>query len=161
VPVSDVAWLLAAYDQQRRPAETTNLPAGVHAEADGPIVRIVGQHRGFIGSPPHLDLDGAALDALIARQRDFFAARGEAVEWKTRGHDQPADLTRRLRAVGFVAEPGETVLIGVATDIAGVESALPPGVDIRRVTDDADMHRIAEMESEVWGGRIGVGWPPT
>ena len=44
--------------------------------------------------PPNLRLDGAELDAVIARQRDFFAARGQAVEWKTWGHDRPADLPR-------------------------------------------------------------------
>jgi hypothetical protein len=37
--VPDAASLLAAYDDQLRPAEATNLPPGVHAEVDGPIVR--------------------------------------------------------------------------------------------------------------------------
>ncbi len=32
---------LLAYDDQVRPAETSNLPAGVHSEADGPVIRIV------------------------------------------------------------------------------------------------------------------------
>jgi hypothetical protein len=80
VGVSGVASLLAAYDDQLRPAERTKLPLDVHAEVDGPIVRIVGQHRGFISSPRDLGLDSMALDALIARQRNFFAARAEAVE---------------------------------------------------------------------------------
>jgi hypothetical protein len=35
------------------------------------------------------------LDALIGRTRDFFAQRGESVEWKTYGHDR-ADLAERL-----------------------------------------------------------------
>ena len=148
----DVASLLAVYDDQLRTAETTNLTPGAHAERDGPIVRIVGQHRrGFISGPRDLGLDSEALDVLIAKQRNFFAARGEAVEWKTRAHDLPADLPQRLTASGFVAEQPETVLIGEAEDLAAMEPSLADGVTVRQVSDDADMHRIAEMASEVWG----------
>jgi GNAT superfamily N-acetyltransferase len=149
--VPDIAALLAAYDDQLRAAETTNLPPGVVAERDGPIVRVVGQHRrGFVTGPPDLGLDGPVLDALIVRQRDFFAARGEAVEWKTRGHDRPADLPARLTAAGFVAEPRETVLVGTAADLAAMAPALAEGITIRQVSEDADMHRIAELNAEVW-----------
>jgi hypothetical protein len=45
------AALLAAYDEHMRPAEVANLPAGVRTEPDGPIIRVVGQYRGFIASP--------------------------------------------------------------------------------------------------------------
>jgi hypothetical protein len=48
------------------------------------------------------------------------AARGEAVEWKTRAHDRPEDLTDRLLAAGFLPEPRETVLIGLAGQLSGV-----------------------------------------
>ncbi|MBP2326762.1 GNAT superfamily N-acetyltransferase [Kibdelosporangium banguiense] len=148
----DIATLLAAYDDQLRPAETTNLPPGAYAEPDGPIVRVVGQHRrGFVSGPRDLGIEGADLDALIARQRDFFAARGEAVEWKTRGHDLPADLPERLTAAGFVAEQRETVLIGSAVQLSALDLSLPDGVTIREVTEDAGMHRIAGMACEVWG----------
>ncbi|WP_433259992.1 GNAT family N-acetyltransferase [Actinosynnema sp. CS-041913] len=151
--MTDTASLLAAYDDQLRTAETTNLPPGAHAERDGPIVRVVGQRRrGFVTGPPDLGVDGAALDALIARQREFFAARGEAVEWKTRGHDLPAELPERLVAAGFVAEQPETVLIGETAELAALESAPESaGITVREVTADADLHRIAEMTSEVWG----------
>jgi GNAT superfamily N-acetyltransferase len=144
--------LLAAYDEQLRPAETRNLTPGAVAEHDGPIVRVVGQHRrGFVSGPRDLGVAGAVLDALIARQRDFFAARGEAVEWKTRGHDLPGDLPERLVAAGFVAEPRETVLICPAGDLAAMMPRLAEGITVREVSDDADMHRIAELNAEVWG----------
>ena len=124
---------------------------GVTAERDGPIVRLVGQHRGFISSPSNLGVDGAELVALIARQRDSFAARGEAVEWRTRGYDQPATLVTRPRAHGFVAEEQETVLVGLAEEMTSHPVALPEAVVLRRTTDERDMHRIAAMESAVWG----------
>ncbi|GGP76808.1 GNAT family N-acetyltransferase [Saccharothrix coeruleofusca] len=144
--------LLAVYDDQVRTAEITNLPPGAHAERDGPVVRVVGQHRrGFVSGPRDLGLDGAELDALIARQRDFFAARGEAVEWKTRGHDLPADLPRRLVAAGFTAEQPETVLIGETGELAAADPAPISGVTVREARSESDMLRIAEMASEVWG----------
>ena len=39
-------------------------------------------------------------------------------EWKTRGHDWPADLGERLEAHALVAEPVETVMIGEASALA-------------------------------------------
>ncbi|MDN3356657.1 hypothetical protein [Actinomadura sp. DC4] len=72
------------------------------------------------------------------------------MEWKVRGHDRPADLTGRLRAADFVPGEQETVMIGLAGELAG-DPVLPDGVRLRRVTAEAHMHRIAAMESAVWG----------
>ena len=147
--MTDIDELLCAYDEQMRGAPTTP-PTGVAYEQDGPLLRIVGQYRGFVSSPRDTGLRGAELDRLIRRQRDYFAARGEAVEWKIRGHDRPADLVDRLRAAGFVPEEQETVMIGLAREMAG-EPVLPDDIRLRQVTADADMRRIAAMESAVWG----------
>ena len=145
----DTDALLAAFDAQAR-AEPPNPPPGIRYEHDGPVLRVVGAARGFISAPPDTGLRGAELDRLIARQRDYFTGRGEAVEWKTYAHDQPPDLVARLRAAGFVAEDLETVLVGRTEQMA-----TPPGstggVVLRQVTADADMRRIADMESAVWG----------
>lgn len=150
LPVTDTEILLAAYDDRMRGAPPTP-PAGVTYEQDGPLLRIVGGFRGLVSGPRSLGVHGAELDRLIARQRDYFAARGEAVEWKTRSHDDPADLIDRLRGAGFVPEEQETVLVGRAADMAVRQPVLPEGVTLRRVTADADMRRIAAMESVVWG----------
>ena len=140
--------MLAAFDAQAR-AEPPDPPPGVWHEQDGPVLRVVGQERGFVSAPPDTGLRGADLDQLIARQRDYFARRGEAVEWKTYGHDQPPDLTGRLRAAGFAPEDEETVLVGLTTQMAA-EPVLPDGVVLRQVTAEADMRRIAALESAVW-----------
>lgn len=142
--------LLAAYDDQLRPAEWTNLPPGAHAEWDGPVVRVVGEHVGFVSGPADLGVDGPALAAVIARQRDFFAARAEGVEWKTRGHDRPAGLPELLLAAGFVAEPRETVLIAATAELQA-DAEPPAGVTVREARDEADLHRVAALSSEVWG----------
>lgn len=140
--------LRAAYDAQLR--GVTPPGGSARIETDGPLTRVVGWHRGFVTGPRDLGVYGAELDTLIARQRDFYAARGEAVEWKTRSHDLPADLTDRLTAAGFVAEDSETVLIGRSADLAA-DPVLPGGVTLRRVTAGSDLRRIAAMESTVWG----------
>ncbi|MFC5826490.1 GNAT family N-acetyltransferase [Nonomuraea insulae] len=147
--MTDIDNLLTAYDEQMREAPLSP-PAGVTYERDGSLLRIVGQFRGFVSTPRDIGVRGSELDRLIARQRDYFAARDQAVEWKTREHDQPADLTDRLRAAGFIPEERETVLIGLAEEMTAAP-ALPDGVTLRRVSQDADMHRIAAMESAVWG----------
>ena len=145
--------LLTAYEAQAR-AAPPDPPAGVWNETDGPLVRVVGEERGFISAPRDTGVRGADLDRLIARQRDYFAARGEAVEWKTYDYDEPADLPARLRAAGFVPEEPETVLVAPAAAVAAVP-VLPGGVVLRQVTADADMRRIAAMESRVWDSDRG------
>lgn len=161
MPVPNIPTLLAAYDEQLRAAETRNLPPGAYAETDGPITRVIGlHHRGFVTGPPDLGLAGPDLDQLITRQRDFFGARGDSVEWKTRGHDLPTDLPERLVAAGFVAEPRETVLIGSAAELASPTTTdgvtvVVDGVTVREAVADEDMHRIAAMSSEVWDSDRG------
>lgn len=144
--------LLAAYDAQMRGVPPVR-PTGTWYEQDGPLVRIVGQFRGFVTAPQDPGVRGADLDALIARQRDYFAARGEAVEWKVRGHDAPADLPERLSAAGFVPEEQETVLIGSADDLAASSAGRPlaDGIAVRRTTAEDDLHRVGAMLSTVWG----------
>ncbi|MFG2480510.1 GNAT family N-acetyltransferase [Streptomyces fagopyri] len=143
-----ISELRIAYDAQLR--GVTPPGGSARVEKDGPLTRVVGWHRGFVTGPRDLGVCGAELDALIARQRDFYAARGEAFEWKTRAHDLPADLTDRLTAAGFVAEDSETVLIGQSADLA-TDPVLPDGVTLRRVTARSDLERIAAMEGTVWG----------
>lgn len=142
--------LLATYDAQVRTALAHREPEGVTIDWDGPLLRAVGMmHQGFVNYRDLAGLRGAELDALIARTCAFFDGRGEAFEWKTHGHDEPADLPDRLLAAGFVAEDVETVVIGRADELTE-EPALPAGVRIRQVTEPADFQRIAQLKSEVW-----------
>jgi len=147
---SPASVLLAAYDEQTRARIPHTPPAGVTYEWDGPLLRTVGLYRGFVETHRDPRVRGAQLDSLIARQRDYFAARGEAVEWKTRGHDLPADLTERLLAAGFRPEDPETVVIGETAELAA-EPVLPEGVTLRQVTEEEDLRRIAATHGEVWG----------
>jgi GNAT superfamily N-acetyltransferase len=128
----------------------------MRVEKDGPLLRWVGgKNGGFIDYRDLGGLDGAELDELIARQVRVFAERGERFEWKLHAHDKPVDLAQRLLAVGFVPEEMETVVIAPVSSVAG-EPLLPDGVELREVSERADLDRIAAMEEAIWGD--GRSW---
>ena len=149
VVMVDTEALLAAYDAQMRTPPGI-APAGVTYEYDGPVLRIVGGHVGRIRAPRDVGVTGAELDRLIARQRDYFRARGQGVEWKLRAHDRPVDLPERLAAAGFVPQEPSAVLLGFAEEVAA-EPVLPGGVVLRRVSEAGDLRRVAGQQTEVWG----------
>jgi len=143
--------LLAAYDAQLRMLIPDILPAGETVERDGPLVRFAGgPGGGYVLYRDLGGLDGPALDELIARQIDAFAATAERFEWKYHGHDLPADLPERLLASGFEREDTETVVIANVAAIAS-EPRLPDDVSLREVTERVDLERIAGLEEAVWG----------
>lgn len=144
----DTANLLAAYDAQMRMPKGT-VPTGMVYECDGPILRIVGGPVGRVRSPSDLDLYGDELHHLICRQRDFFAARGQSVEWKLRAHDLPRELPDQLIAAGFKSEKSSSVLLGLAERMA-TDPITPDGVALRWVTEPEDMYRIADYQTDVW-----------
>jgi GNAT superfamily N-acetyltransferase len=141
--------ILAAYDSQLRRLVPPAAPAGHEYQLLGPLLRVTGQRRGFIESARDLGLEGVMLDRLIVEQRDYFAGRGESVEWKTRAHDLPNDLEARLRSAGFAPEDRETVLVGETAAMAG-DPAVPEGIRVRMAGERPDLERIAAMKSEVW-----------
>jgi GNAT superfamily N-acetyltransferase len=156
MPDLDTADLLARYDDQLRAEIPDPLPEGLRVERDGPLLRFTGWASG--GGIMYRDLggiEGDGLDELIARQVRVFADRGESFEWKLHGHDRPADLAERLIAHGFVPEDLETIVIAPTAAVAGAVT-LPEGVEVREVSERADLDRIGAMEEEVWhDGRAG------
>ena len=151
----DPVALREAYDARLR-TYIPALPAGATVDTDGPLTRVT-DGDGFVTYASVAGLDSGELDALIARTRDFYAARGMAVEWKLHGHDEPADLPERLAAAGFVPDEVETVLIGLAAPLADPAPPLPDGVRLREVTERPDLDRIEDLKVAVWGGdRAGL-----
>jgi len=145
----DAAALLAAYDDQlRREAEVRR--AAVLEEA-GPSLRGVFPWGGFVTYRDLAGLEGEELDALIADTVRWFRDEHEVdrFEWKTRGHDAPADLPDRLLAHGLVAEPRETVMIGEASALA-VDVPLPDGATVERITERDDLVRLLELQETVF-----------
>ena len=146
--------LLAAYDTQLRgDAET---PSAVAVTRHGPLRLITfAGGRGFI---TYADLGGADADgvrALVAAALEHYRADEaiSSVEWKTRGHDRAPGLHAALLEHGFVAEEPESIMIGEARALA-VDVALPDGVSLRRVSDEADVRAMAAMQDEVFGDPV-------
>jgi GNAT superfamily N-acetyltransferase len=147
----DHAAVLADYDAQVRRGLRPD-GSGAVGELIGPVVRwtTVGGEgwSGIVWS----DLDADMADGVIAEQVRFFAGRGEPFEWKLYSYDRPRDLDQRLLAAGFVPEDPESLMLadaGVIADGHGV--ALPDGVRLVPVTDEAGIDLMAEVHDQVFG----------
>jgi GNAT superfamily N-acetyltransferase len=115
-----------------------------------PLTRVYYPERGFIAAPFDTGLRGPALDALISREVAAFAARGDAVEWKTYGYDEPTTLPDQLLAAGFEAEESETLMVGESDSLAGLATEVD-GVTIRETSDHRDLEAIGRLHTEIWG----------
>jgi GNAT superfamily N-acetyltransferase len=136
----DAKKALADYNAQVRRRTRADL-AGSAVEDLGNIVRwLAGPGQG-LSTITWSDLDERTAGQVIAAQRDYFAARGDGVEWKLYDYDMPADLADRLAAAGFVPDDEELMLFAEAAAIqAGV--VLPDGVRLEPVTDEAGVHAL-------------------
>ncbi|MGO8960024.1 MAG: GNAT family N-acetyltransferase [Streptosporangiaceae bacterium] len=136
----DVKKVLADYDAQVRRSTRADL-AGSSAEDLGNVVRWLAPPGQGLSTITWSGLDADTADAAIAGQRDYFAARGEGVEWKLYDYDQPANLGDRLVAAGFLPDEEELMLVAETAAIqAGV--VLPDGVRLVPVTDEAGVHAL-------------------
>jgi GNAT superfamily N-acetyltransferase len=113
------------------------------------VTRIQFTASGFVAAPSDTGLRGEALDALIVRQRDHFAALGMPVEWKTYAYDQPDDLPQRLIEAGFAPDERETLVVAEASALSGLATEVP-GVTIRETSSDDDFEAIGRLHTEVW-----------
>jgi hypothetical protein len=152
--VIDTAHLLAAYDEQlRTDAET---PSAVWVTRRRPLRLVTfSGGRGFI---TYRDLGGAdagTIRRLVGEALAHFRADPEIdrVEWKTRGHDHAPGLHEALLENGFVAGDAESIMLGEARLLA-VDVALPEGVTLRRVTEEADVRAMSAMQDEAFGGSV-------
>ena len=154
MPTESAAELLAAYDAQLRgEAEVAGAASWDRA---GPLHRAVFGRSGFVS---YESLDGVGdVDRLIAETVAHFAGlpQVEEFEWKTRGHDRPADLGERLRRAGLVAEEPETVMVGEATALAA-EVELPAEAVVRRVDQLPERNQVVAAASRMQRDVFGEG----
>lgn len=149
----DPAAVLSEYDAQVRRGLHSG-DAGSLGERAGPVVRWSMAGGGGWSGVAWSDLDAGTADAAIAEQVAYFADRGEQFEWKTYSYDQPPDLGERLIASGFVAEDAEALMVADAGRIArhdGADGALPDGVRLIEVTDEAGVELMVDVADRVFG----------
>ncbi len=148
--MTDSAAYLALYDQQlRTDAET---PSALHVQMLSTLrlVTFAGG-QGFI-TYPHFDgSETIGLADLIAPALEYFKAQPQitSVEFKTRGHDIAPGLDRQLAAHGFIAQESESIMIGPLESLVS-EEPVPPGVELRSITSEADVIAMSTMLSEVF-----------
>ncbi|WP_188901855.1 GNAT family N-acetyltransferase [Deinococcus aerophilus] len=132
----EIQTLRAVYDAQLR--EEAEMMSADAFDRAGPLWRGTFGNRGFVSYRSLDGLAGQALEGLIAQTIAHYAADPQIAffEWKTRGHDAPADLTQRLRAHGLHADDPETVMLGEARRL-DQPVHLPAGVTLRRIDDQA------------------------
>ncbi|HEX5916913.1 MAG TPA: GNAT family N-acetyltransferase [Nocardioides sp.] len=150
--------LLAAYDAQLR--TDAEMARAHEVVREGPLLWGVFDHGGFVSYRDLDGIEGGALDALIERTVAHYRDDTDvaAFEWKSRGHDRPADLGDRLVAHGLVAEPQETVMIGeaslLAVDVPLADTPEGPVV-VRRLepgpTALDDVTRMLDAQESVFG----------
>jgi GNAT superfamily N-acetyltransferase len=150
------AALLAAYDAQLR--GEAEVQGSLSWDRSGPLYRALVRRGGFV-SYDSLEEVGSveAVDGLIAETVAFYAGQPEVeeFEWKTRGHDWPAELDVLLRRHGLEPDEVETVMVGEARHLA-VDVQLPDGVSVRRVDQlpdrDALVTEASTVAAEIFGG---------
>jgi hypothetical protein len=145
----DRAGLLAKYDEQLR----TDAPSAVAVCLLGPLHLVTfpwGQ-----GWVTYRDLDGAdaaSIRRLVGGALDRFRSDPaiHEVKWKARGHDHAPGLHDALLDHGFAPRAPESVMIGTARALA-VDVPLPDGIVLRRISYEADVRRMSQMQREVFG----------
>ncbi|HEX3929138.1 MAG TPA: GNAT family N-acetyltransferase [Nocardioides sp.] len=157
MPHDERAALLAAYDAQLRGA--AEVQGAVSSDQSGPLWRALFDDGAFVS---YESLEGLGsieeVERLVAETVEHFAALPQvrSFEWKTRGHDWPAELDGLLRRHGFEPDEVETVMVGQAGHLA-VDVQLPEGVSIRRVDQLPDRAALVTEASEVAARIFGDG----
>lgn len=144
-------------DQLRGDAEIGQASS---SERAGPLWRTRFAGQGFVTYRSLDGVGGHELDQLIKDTVTYYRDVTECheFEWKTRGHDLPADLPARLVAHGLEPKEVETVMIGAAEAMA-VDVPLPDGVSVRRAGDGRDLHADLERACAMHGVVFGPGGP--
>jgi hypothetical protein len=151
------AALLAAYDAQLR--GVAEVQGAVSWDRSGPLWRALFNDGAFVSYESLEELGSVeAVEQLIAETVAYMASQPQVLEfeWKTRGHDWPAELDGLLRAHGFEPDEVETVMVGEARYLA-VDVDLPEGVTVRRVDQAPDRDEIVTEAQEVATSIFGAG----
>jgi GNAT superfamily N-acetyltransferase len=136
---------LALFDAEMRQNPVPE--AGFRVDRKGSVVRLIGAEDHCI---VYSRFSPGELAAGVAEQTEEFRARGQFLEWKVYSHDEPHDLSRWLARAGYVPKPTETLMVyDLATPLEAPE--LPPGIEIRRITDDSGLEDYVAAEQAAFG----------
>ncbi|ACQ79825.1 GCN5-related protein N-acetyltransferase [Beutenbergia cavernae DSM 12333] len=155
--LTTTAQLLAAYDDQLR-GDAAEALSAASVTWLGPLrLATYTGGRGFVTYPDLGGADEAGVAVLVADALAHYVAdaRITRVEWKTRGHDHAPGLHDVLLANGFVMDEPESIMIGEARHLA-VDTPLPDGVTLRRVSREADVRAMCEAADVAFGTHMAA-----
>lgn len=138
--------MLALFDQDQR---KDVLYPGMRQEVTPSLVRHVDTTDSHEGAIIYSDLDETNANEMIRTQVAYFESLGQDFEWKVYDYDRPSDLKERLKAVGFLVEEAEAVLV---LDLAKAPDFLwqPVRQPLRRITRPEELADIRAVEGQVW-----------
>lgn len=142
--------LLRAYDEQLR--GDAELRSAARVERIGPAA--VGFFPGgfaLVTARPPLGEAGPLVRSVLDRLRADPSV--QAVEWKTRAHDDAPGLLEALEREGLAPAEPESIMIGEAALLAA-EIVVPAGVRLRAVTAPADVRAASGMADRVFGDPV-------
>jgi GNAT superfamily N-acetyltransferase len=145
----DTAAVLAAFNEQMRRHPEAG-PAG-RVENDAQVTRIVSDDDDGWNGVIWSSITETDADAVIAAQIQRFAGASRDWEWKHYSYDQPADLSARLRAAGFVPDQPETVLVAEIAELPR-DPCPPAGVDLVPVAGQQEADALVAVHDQVFGG---------
>lgn len=150
-PMTVLEKYLRAYDGQLRTDAETPSATGVKRLGPLRLVTFLGG-RGFITYRGLGQMDEHGIIALVGQALDHFRADPSIarVEWKTRGHDHAPGLHEALLAHGFTPDEPESIMVGPLEGLCA-QVPTPPGVTLRRVTNDADVRAMSSMVDVAFG----------
>lgn len=144
--------LLALYDREQR--IDIEYP-GLQKEVAGGVVRFTGPADHDSGNFVLFSrfADKHADDA-ISEQISHYRSQHLSFEWKVYEHDSPPDLRERLIIQGFRPRDRDVVMVMNVRD-AQPRLLRPPHVDVRRLTDIAELPYLTSVLSQVYGIDFG------
>lgn len=134
--------ILDLYDRQVR-ARPRALPRLTLEQIDGTLLL-----TGLFNFVCHWDFADEDAATVVARLAARSWGGPGALTWDIYGHDRPAGLGDRLAAAGFVQEHVSTLML---MDLEVAALAMPPGIEVRRVTDQAGLRDFVRVSAEAFG----------
>jgi ribosomal protein S18 acetylase RimI-like enzyme len=152
--VTEASELLHVYDRFLRTDAETPSAIGQTRLGRLRLVTFPGG-SGFVTYPAPTAVEARQLPQLVAPALEHYRNNPsiERVEWKTRGHDRVHGLHAALLRSGFLADEPEAIMIGEAR-LLDVDVALPAGVSLRTVSEQADVRAMTAMEDAAFESEV-------
>jgi len=136
--------LLQQFDAQIRRGITAE--PGLRVERTDRLVRVSGAWNCILFA----NLDEATAADAVSAEVEYFRSRGEPVQWKVYGHDEPPTLPSLLENAGFSLAASETLMV-LDTERDSLDMTVPAGVVVRRLMAVDELRDVATVSEAVFG----------